>query len=62
MKAAVFDIITPDVANGSIAATAEAIVILNSCLDTFAGLNSYEIHISHSKGESGDLGVGVLSL
>ena len=53
MKAAVFDIITPDVTNGSIAAAAEALAILDSCLDTFAGLNSYEIYISHSKGTFG---------
>ncbi|CAL1710511.1 unnamed protein product [Somion occarium] len=49
MKTAVFDIITPDVENGSVAAAAEAIAIVNTCLDAFAGLATYEIHISHTK-------------
>ncbi|KAI0077507.1 Serine/threonine-protein kinase [Panus rudis PR-1116 ss-1] len=49
MKAAVFDIITPDVVNGSAAAAAEAISIVNTCIESFANLGSYEIHISHTK-------------
>lgn len=55
LKAAVFDIITPDVVNGqsaAAAAAAEAIAIVNSCLEGFANLGHYEIHISHTKCES----------
>ncbi|OBZ78007.1 Serine/threonine-protein kinase gcn2 [Grifola frondosa] len=49
-KAAVFDIITPDLTTGPSAAAAEAISIVNDCLDNFANLGQYyEIHISHSK-------------
>ncbi|KDQ55313.1 hypothetical protein JAAARDRAFT_37347 [Jaapia argillacea MUCL 33604] len=48
-KAAVFDIITPDLENGPIAATAEAIVVVHRCLDSFPGIGqNYEIRISHS--------------
>lgn len=49
LKAAVFDIITPDIVNGQSAAAAEAIAIVNSCIDGFANLGHYEIHISHTK-------------
>lgn len=50
LKAAVFDIITTDVANGISASTAEAIIILNEVLDSFPDLSqTYEIHISHSR-------------
>ncbi|KAL4251194.1 non-specific serine/threonine protein kinase [Abortiporus biennis] len=49
LKTAVFDIITPDIENGPSAATAEAITIVNSCIDNFANLGSYEFHISHTK-------------
>ncbi|KAI0954220.1 hypothetical protein AcV7_007513 [Taiwanofungus camphoratus] len=49
-KAAVFDIITPDLLTGPSAAAAEAISIVNDCLNKFANLGQqYEIHISHSK-------------
>lgn len=48
-KAAAFDIITPDLLMGPSASAAEAISILNDCLNTFANLGQlYEIHISHS--------------
>ncbi|KAH8096907.1 hypothetical protein BXZ70DRAFT_945142 [Cristinia sonorae] len=48
-KAAVFDIITPDLVNGQTVATAEALSLVHSCIDGFANLSSYEIYISHSK-------------
>ncbi|KAI0320013.1 hypothetical protein OF83DRAFT_1275377 [Amylostereum chailletii] len=48
-KAAMFDIITTDVANGMAVSTAEAIIIVNECLDSFPSLSQqYEIRISHS--------------
>lgn len=48
-KAAVFDIISPDVVTGPSAAAAEAIAIISDCLNNFANLGQlYEIHISHS--------------
>ncbi|KAG8220630.1 kinase-like domain-containing protein [Butyriboletus roseoflavus] len=50
VKAAVLDIITPDMKNGMIAAGAEIILLLNDCLRSFPNLShSYEIHISHSR-------------
>lgn len=56
-KAAVFDIITPDIRTGPSAAAAEAISIVNDCLDCFATLGQhYEIYISHSKSMSFRLG------
>ncbi|KAF8883813.1 hypothetical protein BD779DRAFT_1674349 [Infundibulicybe gibba] len=49
-KAAVFDIITPDLMSGPIAAGAEVIAVANDCLDAFPNLaQNYDIHISHSK-------------
>ncbi|KAH7923751.1 Serine/threonine-protein kinase [Leucogyrophana mollusca] len=49
-KAAVLDIITPDVSSGLVAAGAEMLMLLSDCLQTFPNLaQSYEIHISHSK-------------
>jgi len=45
----VFDIITPDIVSGQSAAAAEAIAIVNNCLEGFANLDHYEIHISHTK-------------
>ncbi|KAH9923827.1 uncharacterized protein B0H18DRAFT_1013542 [Fomitopsis serialis] len=49
-KAAVFDIITPDLVVGPTAAAAEALSIVNDCLNNFANLAQlYEIHISHSR-------------
>ncbi|TFY68401.1 hypothetical protein EVJ58_g1031 [Rhodofomes roseus] len=49
-KAAVFDIITPDLVVGPTAAAAEALSIAHDCLNNFANLGQlYEIHISHSK-------------
>ncbi|KAI0066910.1 Serine/threonine-protein kinase [Artomyces pyxidatus] len=48
-KAATFDIITTDVANGSSASIAEAIIIVNDCLEMFPALaQMYELRISHS--------------
>ncbi|PPQ64064.1 hypothetical protein CVT24_008877 [Panaeolus cyanescens] len=50
LKAAFFDIITPDVELGPIAAGAEMISIVNDILDNFPNLSQhYDIHISHSK-------------
>lgn len=52
MKAAVLDIITPDMKSGMIAAGAKSILLLNDCLRSFPNLaQSYEIHISHSRSE-----------
>ncbi|KAI6125176.1 kinase-like domain-containing protein [Pisolithus croceorrhizus] len=49
-KAAVFDIITPDITSGIIAGGAELIMLLNDCLHSFPNLpQTYEIHISHSR-------------
>lgn len=49
-KAAVFDIITPDLVTGHIAAGAELIAVANDCLNSFPNLASnYDIRISHSK-------------
>ncbi|KAF9482948.1 hypothetical protein BDN70DRAFT_828321 [Pholiota conissans] len=49
-KAALFDIISPDLENGPLAAGAEIIAVVNDCLDSFPNLSqSYDIHISHSK-------------
>ncbi|KAH9956146.1 hypothetical protein BC827DRAFT_1139950 [Russula dissimulans] len=49
-KAAVFDIISTDVANSGPVSIAESIIIVNQCLDSFPNLSQhYEIHISHSK-------------
>lgn len=49
-KAAVFDIITPDLINGPIAASAEVLALVNDCLNSFPTLaDNYEVHISHSK-------------
>lgn len=49
-KAAVFDIITPDLTNGPIAASAEVLALINDCLHSFPTLaDNYEVHISHSK-------------
>lgn len=55
-KAAVFDIVTPDVATGLEVATAELIGIMNECLSAFPNLgHNYEIHVSHSSSESDEL-------
>ena len=52
-KAAVFDIITPDLVVGPTAAAGEALSIVNDCLNNFANLGQmYEIHISHSRSGS----------
>ncbi|KAJ3481924.1 hypothetical protein NLI96_g7338 [Meripilus lineatus] len=48
MKVAIFDIITPDVVNGHCVSAAEAIAVVNSCMETFANLE-YEVRVSHSK-------------
>ncbi|RDB27411.1 eIF-2-alpha kinase GCN2 [Hypsizygus marmoreus] len=49
-KAAVFDIITPDLAMGPIASGAELIAVAHDCLNSFPNLApNYDIHISHSK-------------
>ncbi|KAF7297638.1 hypothetical protein MKEN_01386800 [Mycena kentingensis (nom. inval.)] len=48
-KAALFDIISPDVVSGPLAASAEIIAVANNVLDSFPNLHeNYEIHISHS--------------
>ena len=53
LKAAVFDIITPDLEYGPVAASVEIIAVANGCLDSFPNLaQHYDIHISHSKCES----------
>jgi translation initiation factor 2-alpha kinase 4 len=51
LKAAVFDIITPDLAQGTAAAAAEAIALVSECINSFPGLGAaqYEISITHSK-------------
>jgi translation initiation factor 2-alpha kinase 4 len=50
LKAAVFDIITPDLEYGPVAASAEIIAVASDCLDNFPNLaQNYDIHISHSK-------------
>jgi translation initiation factor 2-alpha kinase 4 len=49
-KAAVFDIITQDLASGPIAAGAEIVSVINDILNSFPNLaQNYEIHVSHSK-------------
>ncbi|KAF8148631.1 kinase-like domain-containing protein [Crassisporium funariophilum] len=49
-KAAVFDIITPDLETGPIAAGAEIIAVVSDVLDSFPNLTqNYDIHISHSR-------------
>ncbi len=51
-KAAVFDIISPDLESGPLAAGGEIISVADHCLDSFPNLSqNYEIHISHSKSE-----------
>lgn len=53
LKAAVFDIITPDLEYGPLAAGAEIIAVARDCLDSFPNLaQNYDIHISHSKCKS----------
>lgn len=48
-KAAVFDIITPDLESGSIASMAEILALLDDMLNGFPTLSDhYEIHISHA--------------
>jgi translation initiation factor 2-alpha kinase 4 len=48
-KAAVFDIITPDMELGLIASGAEILTMIDELLNSFPGLSSgYEVHISHS--------------
>jgi eukaryotic translation initiation factor 2-alpha kinase 4 len=50
LKAAVFNVITPDLEYGPVAASTEIISVVNDCLDSFPNLaQSYDIHISHSK-------------
>ena len=49
IKAAMFDIISQDLQHGSSASTAEAIAVVNECLDSFANLDKYEIHVSHTQ-------------
>ena len=52
LKAAVFDIISPDLEYGAVAAGAEIIAVASDCLDSFPNLaQNYDIHISHSKCE-----------
>jgi translation initiation factor 2-alpha kinase 4 len=51
LKVAVFDIITSDPTSG--VSEAEAIALVSEIIDIFPGLNAttYDIHISHSKGD-----------
>ncbi len=53
-----FDIITPDLMSGPVAAGAEILAVADNCLDTFPSLaQMYEIHVSHSNSAfSWDLG------
>ena len=52
LKAAVFDIISPDLEYGAVAAGAEILAVASDCLDSFPNLaQNYDIHISHSKCE-----------
>ncbi|KAF7974176.1 hypothetical protein HWV62_13309 [Athelia sp. TMB] len=49
-KAAVFDIITPDLDNGPVVSSAEMLTLMHNILTSFPHLaEHYEIHISHSK-------------
>ena len=49
-KAALFDIISPDLEHGPLAAGAELIAVANDVLENFPTLSqNYDIHISHSK-------------
>ncbi|KAJ8457370.1 hypothetical protein ONZ45_g18339 [Pleurotus djamor] len=49
LKAAIFDIISPDLTSGPVAAAAEIIVIANDLLEGFPTLeHNYDIHVSHS--------------
>ncbi|PPQ98103.1 hypothetical protein CVT26_003273 [Gymnopilus dilepis] len=49
-KAALFDIISPDLKYGPRAASAELIAVVNDCLDSFPNLSEiYDIHVSHTK-------------
>lgn len=41
--------ITQDLESGPSAAAAEALSIVNDCLDSFANLEKYDIHLSHTK-------------
>ncbi|KAJ4467220.1 kinase-like domain-containing protein [Lentinula aciculospora] len=48
-KAGVFDIITPDLSHGPIAAGAEILAVAHDILESFPNLTpTYEVHISHS--------------
>ncbi|KAJ7596327.1 kinase-like domain-containing protein [Mycena floridula] len=48
-KAAVFDIISPDIQAGGIAAAAELVAVANRILESFPNLaENYDIHMSHS--------------
>ncbi|KAJ3727200.1 kinase-like domain-containing protein [Lentinula guzmanii] len=48
-KAGIFDIITPDLLHGPIAAGAEILAVAHDILDSFPNLTpTYEVHISHS--------------
>ncbi|KDQ25175.1 hypothetical protein PLEOSDRAFT_1066383 [Pleurotus ostreatus PC15] len=48
-KAAIFDIISPDLTSGPIASAAEIIMIASDLLDGFPSLEqNYDIHVSHS--------------
>ena len=53
VRAAVLDIITPDIKNGMTAAGAELILLLSDCLRSFPNLaQSYDIHISRSRSKA----------
>jgi len=60
-KAAILDIITNDIAHGASISTAECIVIVNECLDTFPTLaQQYDIRISHTSSMFYSLGRHIL--
>ncbi len=49
LKAAVLDVVTPDLVHGPQASTAEMLSVIDDCMNTFPGLSQhYQIHISHS--------------
>jgi translation initiation factor 2-alpha kinase 4 len=51
-KSAVYDVISPDLQMGPIAAAAEVIAVLDECLNAFPTLDqNCEIRISHAKSE-----------
>jgi len=50
-KAALFDIISPDITSGPTAAAAELISVASDCLNFPTLAQNYDIHVSHSKSQ-----------